>query len=84
MFYFIAKGSWCQEIETVVAPGPMDDSLYHGAETPESVARATQASVAGRLGKVEDIVPLIEFLTSPQSQWVTAQTLFINGGYLAR
>lgn len=67
-----------------VAPGPIDDAFYHGAETPESVARATLASVAGRLGKVEDIVPLIEFLASPQSQWVTAQTLFINGGYLAR
>jgi hypothetical protein len=31
------------------------------------------------------IIPAgIEFLASPQSQWVTAQTLFINGGYLAR
>lgn len=68
----------------VVAPGPIDTTFYHGAETPESVARATQASVAGRLGHVEDIVPLIEFLASPQSQWITAQTLFINGGYLAR
>ena len=68
----------------VVAPGPVDDPFYHGAETPESVARATTVSVAGRLGHVEDIVPLIEFLASPQSQWITAQTLFINGGYLAR
>jgi NAD(P)-dependent dehydrogenase (short-subunit alcohol dehydrogenase family) len=68
----------------VVAPGPIDTAFYRGAETPESVARATTASVAGRLGHIEDIVPLIEFLVSPQSQWVTAQTLFINGGYLAR
>lgn len=68
----------------VVAPGPIDTAFYHGAETPESVARATGASVAGRLGRVEDVVPLIEFLASPQSQWVTAQTLFVNGGYLAR
>lgn len=68
----------------VVAPGPIDTAFYHGAETPESVARATGASVAGRLGRVEDIVPMIEFLASPKSQWVTAQTLFINGGYLAR
>lgn len=68
----------------VVAPGPIDDEFYHGAETPESVARATQASVAGRLGHISDIIPLIEFLASPQSQWITAQTLFINGGYLAR
>lgn len=68
----------------VVAPGPIDTPFYHGAETPESVARATTASVAGRLGHVEDVIPLIEFLASPQSQWITAQTLFINGGYLAR
>ena len=68
----------------VVAPGPIDTEFYHGAETPESVARATQASVAGRLGAVGDIVPVIEFLASTQSQWVTAQTLFVNGGYLAR
>ncbi len=67
-----------------VAPGPLDDSFYHGAETPDSVARATQASVAHRLGRVEDIVPVIEFLASPGSQWVTAQTIFVNGGYLAR
>ena len=68
----------------VIAPGPIDTAFYHGAETPESVARATTASVAGRLGRVADIVPMIEFLASPQSQWVTAQTLFVNGGYLAR
>jgi NAD(P)-dependent dehydrogenase (short-subunit alcohol dehydrogenase family) len=68
----------------VVAPGPIDTPFYHAAETPEAVARATTGSVAGRLGRVEDIVPLIEFLASPRSQWVTAQTLFINGGYLAR
>lgn len=68
----------------VVAPGPIDTPFYHGAETPEAVARATTASVAGRLGRVEDVVPVLEFLASPRSQWVTAQTLFVNGGYLAR
>lgn len=68
----------------VVAPGPIDTAFYHGAETPESEARAAQASVAQRLGKIEDVVPVIGFLASPQSQWVTAQTIFVNGGYLAR
>jgi NAD(P)-dependent dehydrogenase (short-subunit alcohol dehydrogenase family) len=67
-----------------IAPGPIDDTFYHAVETTESAARASQASVAGRLGKIEDIIPLIEFLASPGSQWVTAQTLFINGGYLSR
>ncbi|MDO6432660.1 SDR family oxidoreductase [Flavitalea sp. BT771] len=67
-----------------VAPGPIDDSFYHGQETPESAARASMASVAGRLGHPQDIVPVIEFLASQQSQWITAQTIFVNGGYLAR
>lgn len=67
-----------------VAPGPLDTPFYHNVETPESEARAIQTSVAKRLGKIEDIVPLIEFLVSSKSQWITAQTIFINGGYLAR
>lgn len=67
-----------------VAPGPIDTPFYHSAETPESEARAKQATSAGRLGTVDDVVPVIEFLASPASQWVTAQTIFVNGGYLAR
>lgn len=67
-----------------VAPGPVDTAFYHGQEDAASVARATQASVSGRIGAIDDIVPIIEFLASSRSQWITAQTLFVNGGYLAR
>jgi NAD(P)-dependent dehydrogenase (short-subunit alcohol dehydrogenase family) len=67
-----------------IAPGPIDTPFYYGQENAQSIAYATHASVANRLGKIDDIVPLIEFLASPQSQWITGQTLFINGGYLAR
>lgn len=68
----------------VVAPGPVNTPFFHGQETPESVKYATNLAVARRLAEVEDIVPLVEFLASPRSQWITAHTLFINGGYLAR
>jgi hypothetical protein len=27
-------------------------------------------------------VPLAKFLVSPEAGWVTAQTIFINGGFL--
>jgi NAD(P)-dependent dehydrogenase (short-subunit alcohol dehydrogenase family) len=67
-----------------VAPGPIDTPFYHGQESAQSTAYATQASVARRLGHIEDIVPIVQFLASPRSQWITAQTLFVNGGYLAR
>jgi NAD(P)-dependent dehydrogenase (short-subunit alcohol dehydrogenase family) len=47
-------------------------------------AIAAVTRLAGRLGTIEDIVPLVEFLASPQSRWVNAQTIFINGGYVTR
>jgi NAD(P)-dependent dehydrogenase (short-subunit alcohol dehydrogenase family) len=67
-----------------IAPGPIDTPFYHGQENEQSTAYATRASVAGRLGRVDDIVPVVEFLASPRSQWITAQTIFVNGGYLTR
>lgn len=68
----------------VVAPGPIDTPFFHGQETPEAVAYLSAASVAKRLGKIEDIVPVIDFLCSEGSNWVTGQTLFVNGGFTAR
>jgi NAD(P)-dependent dehydrogenase (short-subunit alcohol dehydrogenase family) len=41
-------------------------------------------SINGKLGEVKDIVPLVKFLVSPEANWVTAQMIFINGGFLAR
>lgn len=38
----------------------------------------------GRLGAIEDIVPLVELLVLPEGGWITGQTLFVNGGYVAR
>jgi NAD(P)-dependent dehydrogenase (short-subunit alcohol dehydrogenase family) len=67
-----------------VAPGPIDTPFFHSQETPESTAFAARLAVAGRLGRVDEIVPLVAFLARPESQWVNGQTLFINGGYLTR
>jgi NAD(P)-dependent dehydrogenase (short-subunit alcohol dehydrogenase family) len=67
-----------------IAPGPLDNSFFHAAETPQSAAFAANLSVAGRLGKESDITPLVEHLAAPSGQWVNGQTHFINGGYLTR
>ena len=67
-----------------VAPGPVDTSFFHGAETPESVAYLSHASVTGALGTIEQIAPTIRFLVSAEAQWITAQTIFVNGGFVAR
>jgi NAD(P)-dependent dehydrogenase (short-subunit alcohol dehydrogenase family) len=67
-----------------VAPGPIDTPFFHGPETPQSIAYVTQASAAKRLGRPDDIAPVVAFLASPAAGWITAQTIFVNGGYLAR
>ncbi|KAK3813668.1 MAG: dehydrogenase [Linnemannia elongata] len=67
-----------------IAPGPIDTPFFYGQETKESTALFASLSVAGRLGDVKDIVPVVEFIASPDAQWITAQTLFVNGGVTAR
>ncbi|KAF9428450.1 hypothetical protein BGZ94_002327 [Podila epigama] len=67
-----------------IAPGPIDTPFFYGQETPESTKLFASLSVANRLGDVKDIVPLVEFIASPGAQWITAQTLFINGGVTSR
>lgn len=68
----------------VVAPGPINTEFFHGEENEQSTAFLSSMSVAGRLGEITDVVPLVDFLASDGSQWITAQTLFVNGGFLAR
>jgi NAD(P)-dependent dehydrogenase (short-subunit alcohol dehydrogenase family) len=30
-----------------------------------------------------DIVPVMRFLASPDARWVTAQTIYVNGGMIS-
>ena len=66
------------------APGPVDTPFFHEQETEQSAAYAARLSTEQRLGAVEDIVPIVALLASPESQWVNGQTVWINGGYLTR
>ncbi|MBO0856588.1 MAG: SDR family oxidoreductase [Nocardia sp.] len=62
-----------------VAPGPIDDSFYRAAETPESIAAATQHSPQGRLGRPDDVAPVVGWLLGEQARWVSGQTVRANG-----
>jgi NAD(P)-dependent dehydrogenase (short-subunit alcohol dehydrogenase family) len=66
----------------MIAPGALDTSFFYPAETPESIQMIKQWT--GGLGNVDDVVPLVEFLVSPGSRWLTGQTIFINGGVAGR
>jgi NAD(P)-dependent dehydrogenase (short-subunit alcohol dehydrogenase family) len=61
----------------------MDTPFFYGQETPERVAYHKSQSMNGELTKIEDIVPIIEFLAS--AGWsITGQTIFAKGGYTTR
>jgi NAD(P)-dependent dehydrogenase (short-subunit alcohol dehydrogenase family) len=67
-----------------VAPGPLNTSFFYPAETDAATEFHKSMSINGKLGEVKDIVPLVKLLVSPEGCWITAQTIFINGGYVAR
>ncbi|GAA2022514.1 SDR family oxidoreductase [Catenulispora yoronensis] len=62
-----------------VAPGPIDDDFYHAAETPEAVEAATHHSPRNRLGRPEDVAPVVGWLVSEAAGWVSGQTVRANG-----
>ena len=66
-----------------VAPGPMDTPFFYGQESPEAVAYHKSASALGGLTQVEDIVPIVTFLTT-DGWWITGQTILANGGYTTK
>ncbi|WP_299519235.1 SDR family oxidoreductase [Winogradskyella sp.] len=63
-----------------VAPGPLNTSFFYPVENEHSIDYLKHMSVQNRLGEVSDVLPVIQFLTSPESGWVTAQSIRVNGG----
>lgn len=65
-----------------IAPGPVNTDLFHTGKTEQQIEAMKQMNAMGRLGEPEDIANVVEFLVSEQSQWVTGQTLRVNGGFI--
>lgn len=62
-----------------VAPGYIVTDMTR--ELPDDVREAIKAQVPlGALGKPEDIAAAVAFLASPESGYMTGQTLHVNGG----
>lgn len=66
-----------------ISPGvvqtPMTEKLF-ASLTEEQVNQIINMHPLG-IGEVEDVVPLIEFLISNGSLWVTGQNFIVDGGY---
>lgn len=63
-----------------VLPGPINTELFLNGKSEKMINRIAGLSAFDRIGEVEDIVPVILFLCSDESQWITGQSIGINGG----
>ncbi len=67
-----------------VAPGFVRTDMTTGKRTPEEwqtvERRLAGAAMTGRIGEPEDIANAVAFLAAPESGWITAQLLTVDGG----
>ncbi len=68
----------------VIAPGAIVTPLLHSGHAARSEARAKQMTPWSRLGSGDDIAAAALFLASDESEFVTGQTLVVDGGASAR
>lgn len=65
-----------------VAPGPVNTELFAVGKTKEEIDTLSKMNAFGRLGETADIARVALFLAGEESQWITGQTIRINGGFI--
>ncbi|WP_054026375.1 SDR family oxidoreductase [Bacillus sp. FJAT-28004] len=65
-----------------IAPGPVNTELFKVGKTEEQIAGIASMNAFGRLGEPEDISGVVLFLSGRESQWMTGQTIRVNGGFV--
>jgi len=63
-----------------VSPASIDTDIMGGEITPERTPAFIAQLPVGRLGKVDEVAALIEFLLGPDAGYITGATYNINGG----
>ncbi len=63
-----------------VGPGATRTHALSTVLTPEIERKMLAHTPIKRLGEVSDIAKAVLFFASPMSDWITGQTLMVNGG----
>lgn len=61
--------------------GMWESMQEEGHYDEETLAIAARATPMRRFGSPEDIAGLARFLMSPEANWITGQTIYVDGGY---
>ncbi len=67
-----------------VSPGPVETPILTDFEQTmgKDILDACRATV-GRHATVDDVVPVIAFLGSPEARWITGQDIHVDAGFIA-
>ena len=65
-----------------VAPGFLETEMTHGL-SPQQRTQIVRRTPAGRLGTSADVAGIVKFLCSDAAEFVTGQTIFVDGGAMA-
>jgi len=65
-----------------VSPGPIDTDIMGGALSETRKAELVAELVVDRVGTVEDVAAVIDFLMGPDAGYVTGSTYNVNGGLI--
>jgi NAD(P)-dependent dehydrogenase (short-subunit alcohol dehydrogenase family) len=82
----IAGPAWAKygvRVNTV-SPGPVETPIL--ADFEQTMGRDVLdmvRSTVGRHGTVDDIVPVIAFLGSPEPQWINGQDIHVDAGFVS-
>jgi len=63
-----------------VNPGPIETEGTHAAGFMSKFPAFAAMTPLGRVGQPDDIAPAVVFLASPDSGWITGESLFVTGG----
>jgi 3-oxoacyl-[acyl-carrier protein] reductase len=63
-----------------VNPGPVDTEGTQAAGMADEFQTYASVTPLGRVGQPADIAPVVVFLASPESGWITGESLYVAGG----
>lgn len=64
----------------IVHPGPVDTPILDGAD-PAFVGSSVGATLAGRIGRAEEVADVVVFLLSARSSYLNGQDIPVDGGF---
>ncbi|KCZ94270.1 SDR family oxidoreductase [Hyphomonas johnsonii] len=67
-----------------VAPGPTDTEATRTSVAEDRLKMIVDGLPLRRLGQTDDIVKMVLFLLSNDSDWITGQTISVDGGQMMR